>query len=797
MNMKKTVRKMSAILAGATMIGATVVGAMAYDLSDYPSPFIKDGFFTGKIVVGEKALPADIIGATDIASALQAESVTPVTTTGTGPSEEVVGGYLFSESKDLVMGSGLNAINSAVDDTEMPDMLGHKSVKDNDNKALEYDQEIALTTGTVIGAEVKSTYDLDDSYTEPVLYYDLAVGTSFYTATISFDDDFNAEDFTESQSIELFGQMYTFDPNNLNTDDVLTLFGTESEVYVAKGESATVKYDGVDYTIEVLGGNTDANPATVILTVGSKTKTVSEGDSEDFDGTLPIYVKDVFIDNTIAAGANVAVQLFVGSNKVELNVDGTVSVNDVDLDDVVVTETPSGDWGAVTDIVFTVTPGDADPEVEYILNGESYVDPVFGSFKFYLAEQKDFMKGKEALNIVRSGDLVSVDFTPLGGEAYNLEVADTGVLADDLVIGAGDLEDLAKNAIFVYNDDNDADAVVTHVLQVTKIENDAQDVTDADFKITVKDLTFDKTYLVTDCDTISNDILLYPAVDGASAGVDSITFTADADCEITVDGAAADAEDILYTAAGAKVDINPQGAADYTLVDFIITEDYQDDTDTLVFASDIVVFNVTAAYDSTDGYQLTYNDNTAPANTSLTELGDDNDVEYYLSEFGTYAVYDNNDDSYVNLYVPATEVHYDMWLSPVASTVVVSGSPDGTSYTINPMPPGSTVLDKDAMSLIGKTPLIVVGGPFVNTVAADLMGNPTTAQINTMFTAGLGKIKLYSDKNALLVAGYSAQDTLGAAYVLAEHSKYVLDGSEVEVVVPSLSSITVRTPTSN
>jgi len=113
---------------------------------------------------------------------------------------------------------------------------------------------------------------------------------------------------------------------------------------------------------------------------------------------------------------------------------------------------------------------------------------------------------------------------------------------------------------------------------------------------------------------------------------------------------------------------------------------------------------------------------------------------------------------------------------------------------VNKLDVGSTILDKDAMSLIGVTPLIVVGGPSVNTVAANLMDEPTREEINTLFQPGVGKIKLYTAQNALLVAGYNAQDTLGAAYVLADYGNYDLTGTEVEVVVPSLNSISVRTP---
>ena len=52
MDIRKTVKKIAALVAGTTMVGATIMGAMALDLSDYPAPFVSDGVFDGKIVVG-------------------------------------------------------------------------------------------------------------------------------------------------------------------------------------------------------------------------------------------------------------------------------------------------------------------------------------------------------------------------------------------------------------------------------------------------------------------------------------------------------------------------------------------------------------------------------------------------------------------------------------------------------------------------------------------------------------------------------------------------------------------------
>ena len=88
--------------------------------------------------------------------------------------------------------------------------------------------------------------------------------------------------------------------------------------------------------------------------------------------------------------------------------------------------------------------------------------------------------------------------------------------------------------------------------------------------------------------------------------------------------------------------------------------------------------------------------------------------------------------------------------------------------------------------------MIVVGGPCANSIAAELMENPEDCAEG--FESGKAKIKFFdrSGKAALLVAGDRAEDTRGASYVLADHSKYALSGSEVEVVVASLSNIRVN-----
>src|SRR5690606_8319744 len=106
------------------------------------------------------------------------------------------------------------------------------------------------------------------------------------------------------------------------------------------------------------------------------------------------------------------------------------------------------------------------------------------------------------------------------------------------------------------------------------------------------------------------------------------------------------------------------------------------------------------------------------------------------------------------------------------STTTTSGSSGSGAYVVNPIGSDAVILDSEAARLLRNTPLIVVGGPYVNSVAATLLGNPSDEEIETLFSEGLAKIRLFSDRNALLVAGYSAQDTRSAGYVLADYRDY-------------------------
>ena len=77
---------------------------------------------------------------------------------------------------------------------------------------------------------------------------------------------------------------------------------------------------------------------------------------------------------------------------------------------------------------------------------------------------------------------------------------------------------------------------------------------------------------------------------------------------------------------------------------------------------------------------------------------------------------------------------------------------------------------------------IVVGGPCINSLAAELMGYPENCLEG--FEYGKGMIKLYEFENgnvALLAAGTTALDTRRVTTVLSNYDEFALNGNDMVV----------------
>ena len=120
---------------------------------------------------------------------------------------------------------------------------------------------------------------------------------------------------------------------------------------------------------------------------------------------------------------------------------------------------------------------------------------------------------------------------------------------------------------------------------------------------------------------------------------------------------------------------------------------------------------------------------------------------------------------------------------------VVHETEAGVGYQYPVKPENVMLFDTDAIDRIGDIPMLVVGGPNANTVAAELLGvQQFGEEILEMFEPNKAMIKLFEDENAILVAGYEGKDTYAASLALAnfEDNKADFEGhKEVELSVPA------------
>src|SRR3989338_4382613 len=265
MAVKKAIKKVVAIAAGATMMGATLFSALAADLSMYPSPFVKDGKFDAFVVVGDKAAAEDVVGAVDIGASLQFE-MKKETTVSLGTAD-----VLISDGVKI-KGTGSEVLNY------------NESIGDvRDTPLDEEDLPVLLAEGRYVESE--GATDNDESYTQELLlndtngyalhdqpedlvhddYLELLDGDILYRYSLEFDDpvefetssgvDGSREDDIEGTQIEIQGNIYTITDIKLvsgeNISD-MTLMAGETLLWLMQDQVIEKTVAGVKHEIKVV-----------------------------------------------------------------------------------------------------------------------------------------------------------------------------------------------------------------------------------------------------------------------------------------------------------------------------------------------------------------------------------------------------------------------------------------------------------------------------------------------------------------------------------------------------------------
>jgi len=370
MRFQKAIKRMIALGTGAIMLSS--FASAAVDLANYPAPFIKDGKFSGFLVVGDKAAAEDVIGVSDIAVSLQAAAVTKVTTTTPGQvSVEGDAWKVGTSTKRLELSEDLTA-GTATDLRELlmnittfiqkGDLKALDSGSVTNNKATSpYNQYLYLLGGTT-SRNLDSGYvvytESDDDVSADFLFFkssrEFARYLAEFTTALESDVDDSAGSssttglfLTDMQDVDvtLFGKKYTIvtakRTSTVGSSAELTLMGGAGKDTLLEKQTKTYTIGGKNY--EVTLNFVDADEAQFTVN-GQTTRKLKDGDTDKLSDGTTVGVTDILYQDY--AGGIHSSTFFIGAQKLFLKDSDVVNigigenalkVDDNTIDDAIVT----------------------------------------------------------------------------------------------------------------------------------------------------------------------------------------------------------------------------------------------------------------------------------------------------------------------------------------------------------------------------------------------------------------------------------------------------------------------------
>jgi hypothetical protein len=402
--MRLNFKKISAIATSALMVGMTMGLAAA---ANYPAPFVQNSAADVAIVVGTGAgvSPLDGIQASNIQKDLQGR----VSGTGSIPGSVTGEAYaLFTSSSKVYMNDSINAVKSILTKTELPTVLADGS--------FEGDVSADVTQTITLGPYSRVLYAKQPtSDTDPVIGIQLGTtaGNYLYNASVNFNKAVNLSDSDSIGSeITLFGQKFTVGSGTTSTN--LYLFKSSQKVDLSIGgtdpSSTSVTVDSKTYTVELITAtSTDATIKVTDSTGASDTKKITDDTSRKVQG-LDVAVT---LSSSSSATNKETAEITLGSNKLKLTNGDTVKQgsDETSIDGTNVALHGGDTWNNVTS--FTVQAYAQDSDTDAILAGNSFKDPVFGTFKvdFPGVNIPETSTDRETISVKASGaDKATVNF---------------------------------------------------------------------------------------------------------------------------------------------------------------------------------------------------------------------------------------------------------------------------------------------------------------------------------------------------------------------------------------------------
>jgi hypothetical protein len=731
--MKLNFKKIVPVLTGAILLGSTIGFASSVaGASTYPS-----SFSNAVVVIGSAS--TDKVAAESIAADLGSGVST------TSLSGEVV--KIESSSDKLNVGNTLSAVHPTnIDSSDLPTLLAKKTFQASGN-SYDYEQELKLASGLTF-TNVKD----EDLSSNPVVGVALSNGQAVINYTLSFTK--NAEstitdghmvDFEDS-TIEILGKEYTLLNAYNGTNMKLELMGGAVNDILEEGASQDYLVNGKTYkvTVEYIGSD-----KVQLIVNGEKTSSLAVGDSYTLKDKTEVGVRDIMAKNYQAtAGSGSKVEFTLGAEKLIMENGQDVEMGSDTVDGLKAFITGGADF--ISEIKLQWTTSDK----EFISNMGALEMPGLKSFKIQAGELT--LPLKEDIAVKNNGDdKVSLTFP-----------FETGTKTFDLMYGNGTaFNGLGKDATHSIITGNDS-------ITFNESANDY-------FVATYVSGATAESYLLEAKTSESSDINYTSVKDVVTGDYFCEDKKAGQDCKIGsivlhVGAINHDARTVVLSTGVANTfnQMVSKEGLQMILPTVSSNTSLQSGTAVLQFVEELASTNAITG-GSAFNVSLGWTDSkvqvasTSPAITSY-EMGDSEKyVAYIASDLATKLSYDKSgDQDFVEIEYHGEEVTGNVWIT---ASDVVAGS-------------AAVVKDTELTSAQKAGDLIVVGGPAINSIAAELLGLNADLVKNqgdaSGFAPGMFKIELFEGSNnklsptkvALLVAGYAVDDTSAAAKALiAEH----------------------------
>ena len=840
MNVKKAIKKVIALGAGATMIGATIMGAMAADLNNYPNLFVKDGAFNAYLIVGDDAAAKDVVGAVDIATSLQfnIKKTTTVTVDGGSSSTVLLDGdswEVATSTKHFELGESFVDVQSVIDDSEL-DALADGEFKTGKGSA-DYEQTLTFAATATAVYEEDTDNNVVGEFLKIVNNAEIANYTMTFTTTA--DSEINTaktsqlEDFKDKK-LKILGKEFTITKATFSGTEVeLTLMGGAVMDTISEGDTKTYTLDGKDYEVESIIITDSGTIYTQMKINGEVTDKLAEGDTYTLADDVDIGIKTL-LNNEAGDVTGDLCDFYLGADKLVLKdttvtgavsvTGGTMKLGEETMDEVSVsikgTNTSSEfkleviQFAYTADDDFWLAPGQKlsekmeEPEglINWDLDFRGFGEEQMEDINFKSASddsielEVELDSGKVTIPLVYSLDDSNVR---LGDSSNQLTLSNANIVKDQYFLLTTAVGQGEKSYVLQYKGTSE-EGDSTAQLKFDNLAAGTDDVKRSfSFSTNTGTLGLGGTTFAianTSLANADNDDFNISITGGVAA-----TLITEGDAMITFSDANGELLNTnstnTNTSYDKKIQINVTEVDDDNMLEdnskqtwFSLTFDDAGDADLIRMNTPTIKTGATYA---------------AGATVTLHNDPDDSDIKMAMTPYGADIKYEviSSSPNELEIKWPADQRIAQAFVTSgkVTATKIGGSVDDAASETVETANQKIQVgAAKLASQVAGKEKdqnLILIGGPCINAAAGVITGFPFvdgkpqygTDKCGMGLVDGKAKIKLYEngDYVAMLVAGFSADDTKKATTVIANYADHALEGMEVDVSGASVNDITV------